>query len=233
MEKGKALEIANEFLRCMNPDDWDGKGETPASLKLGIYEPEARIGGLHLEIMFENKTEECGEWFTYVDLVDCGCSVASECCEGVNSAEDIAGCIEAVCRSDVAKKEKEEDMDKKKEWLEKQVGLFDIPADDEDIINFYYMATHDHGMSLCDADDYAWLNTLFRYDIGADRAKMIIRWYYEKEDVSVQDAVSFAQKEALEHICTSELGLHLDFSHWPDTEPKAIQYGFGFVPGEA
>ena len=110
------------------------------------------------------------------------------------------------------------------EWLKRQLG--NAPTNDQEGIIFYYRAMHDYDMGVMDADDYAWLNTLFRYDIGAERALDIIRWYYEKEDATVMDSVSIDTKETLKTICEDELGLHLDFSHWPKTEPKYIEFGF-------
>ena len=99
MNGKRALEIANEFLHYMNPDLWNGEGETPRSFNCGgIYEPEDRFGNLHLEIRFENETEVQGDWCVYVDLVDCGCTVEFSSCYGVNSPQNIADCIEAVCQ---------------------------------------------------------------------------------------------------------------------------------------
>lgn len=112
----------------------------------------------------------------------------------------------------------------KAEWIEKEIGF--LPVDGEEGIDFYYKAMHDHDMGLYDADDYAWLNTLLRYDIGAERALSIIRWYYENLDATVQDMVDHDQKETLKNICESELGLNLDFSHWPEKEPIFLEYGF-------
>ena len=112
-------------------------------------------------------------------------------------------------------------VEQKADWIENEIGF--IPVDKEAAVEFYYKAMHDYDMALMDADDYAWLNTLFRYDIGADRALEIIKWFYEQ---TVVDAVSVNQKETLENICRFELGLHLDFSHWPDKEPKIFEYGF-------
>lgn len=111
-----------------------------------------------------------------------------------------------------------------KEWIIKEIGF--LPVDDEDGVEFYYTAMHDYDMGLTDADDYAWLNTLFGYDICADHALEIIRWYYENLDTTIQDAVSIDQMETLRNICEMELGFHLDFSNWPTEEPKYFRYDF-------
>ena len=112
----------------------------------------------------------------------------------------------------------------KASWLQRKIGY--LPVGDYDAINHYYTVMHDFDMGMMDADDYAWLNTLFHYDIGAERALDIIRWYYENEDTTVMDAVGINQKETLKNICEMELDLHLDFSHWPNEEPMCLEYGF-------
>ena len=119
----------------------------------------------------------------------------------------------------------------KREWLVKELGeswvteQIDFPEG----IDHYYKGMHDYGMGVTDCDDWAWLNTLFRYDIGAENAKKIIGWYYENEDTTVQDAVSVEKSEELWYVCDIELGIHLDFSHWPKEEPTALEYGFNKI----
>ena len=110
-----------------------------------------------------------------------------------------------------------------KEWLDNEIGESLIP-NDEVVLDFYYHAMHDFDMGLTDADDYAWLNTLFGYDIGADHAKEIIRWFYENQDTTVQDAIRHESKDTLQSICELELGIHLDFSKWLDYEPEYLRY---------
>lgn len=65
-------------------------------------------------------------------------------------------------------------------------------------------------MSLSESDRWAWLNTLFGYDIGADRALDLDNWYYENGmDVLEIEA---DDRETVKNICELELGLHLNFS---------------------
>lgn len=109
-------------------------------------------------------------------------------------------------------------------WLVKQVGNV-IPNDDE-CVEFYYRAMHDYGMGITDADDYAYLNTLFQYDIGAERALAIIRWFYEEQDAAIQDAVTVEDKGTLRNICEFELGLHFNWDYFLKEEPKMLQYNF-------
>ena len=113
-------------------------------------------------------------------------------------------------------------------WLREKFGreFFAQIKDNPAAIYHYYVAIHDFDMGVTDADGYAWLNTLLRYDIGVRRASEIINWYYEEMDTTVMEEVSIDQKKELENVCNFELGLHLDFSHWPKTEPKALEFGF-------
>ena len=107
-------------------------------------------------------------------------------------------------------------------WIRKEIGY--LPADETVAIEFYYRAMHDYGMGLTDADDYAWLNTLFGYDIGAENALKIIRWYYEKHDATVQDMVTVKSKTELQNICENQIGVYLDYSKWPEEEPGCLKY---------
>lgn len=117
--------------------------------------------------------------------------------------------------------------EEKLNWLTRMFGhsFTDQIDDNREAIDHYYKATHDYDMGITDADDWAWLNTLFRYDIGADHALGIIDWCYENEEATVMDCVNVDEKELLQNICET-LGFHLDFSHWPDKEPKALEFGF-------
>ena len=111
-------------------------------------------------------------------------------------------------------------------WLHKEIGdYFDLSYGDE-CIDFYYKAMHDYGMNICDADDYAWLNTLFNYDIGADRAIAITNWIYENMDSTACEVVDVDYKGTLKNICELELGFKLDFTNWSDEEPKTLRFGY-------
>ena len=115
----------------------------------------------------------------------------------------------------------------KKEWIENKAGSV-LSGLDELGIDFYYMAMHDNGMDLYDADRYAWLNVLFGYDIGADHAREIINWCYE-HDIDVMDLCS-QDKEMMMDICFDEFGFHLSFIYWADEEPEYISYKYMAVP---
>ncbi len=112
----------------------------------------------------------------------------------------------------------------KKAWLEGTCGKDILTGLTQQAADHFYKAMHDNGMGFYDADAYAWLNTLFGYDIGADHAKGIIRWLYEND----QNALEFesGMKGTMENICNLELGFKLDFSKWPEDTPVGIRYGY-------
>ena len=109
----------------------------------------------------------------------------------------------------------------KENWIRKEIGF--IPVESPDGIDFYYRAMHDYEFGLCDADDYAWLNTLFGYDIGIENAAKIITWFYMERDTTVQEVVGAKEKDTLRNICELEIGIMLDFSKFATEEPKCLQ----------
>lgn len=116
--------------------------------------------------------------------------------------------------------------EEKAQWLRERLGgRFDL-YNDEKAIGFYYRAMHDNSYSINDADDYAYLNTLFGYDIGTENARTIIRWFKEEEACSVEESfsVSVEKKESFKNLCDLELGLDLDFSHFAKDEPKSFHF---------
>ena len=110
----------------------------------------------------------------------------------------------------------------KAEWIKSKVGT---ALDGLSVlgIEFYYMAMHDNGMDLSDADRYAWLNMLFGEDIGIKAAREIINWYWE-HDLDVMDITTGDRKE-VEKVC-DELGLYLFFYDWLIEEPGYIEYDY-------
>ena len=108
-------------------------------------------------------------------------------------------------------------------WLQEKIGFVPADVDDYKAIDFYYRAMHDHDFGLCDVDDYAYLNTLFGYDIEIENARKLIVWFYEENDSTVQDAITVEDKDTLRNICESELDLNLDFSKFTTEEPEYYQ----------
>lgn len=84
-------------------------------------------------------------------------------------------------------------------------------------------AEKDYGMDAFDAERWAWLNTLFGYDIGADRAKGVIKWY-DDNGLDVLD-LGADNKEELKEIA-KELGYHFNFSSFAPYTPDDIGYSW-------
>lgn len=109
----------------------------------------------------------------------------------------------------------------KREWIEQKIGNGILDGMDDDCYEFFYKAMHDLGIEFTDADRWAWLNTLFRYEISDSAANEINNWLYENgQDALELDSKS---KSTLEMICV-ELGIKLDFSKFVLETPKAIRY---------
>lgn len=109
-----------------------------------------------------------------------------------------------------------------KEWVENKVGKGILAGLSDDVFHHFYRGMHDYDMSFYDADRWAWLNTLFGYDIGAERALDIITWY-DNNGMDVLE-INADDKETLKNICSLELGLHFNYKAWPNETPDAIRY---------
>lgn len=110
-----------------------------------------------------------------------------------------------------------------REWVENEIGTSILSGLDDDIFKHYYHAMYDNGMSFYEADEYAWLITLFSYDIGVENAKKIIGWYWD--DGCSTFEITVDDKEEVKRIA-EKLGCDLDFSYWSDTTPNYISYDF-------
>ena len=71
-------------------------------------------------------------------------------------------------------------LEEMRAFVEKEAGKEIVAGLSDGFFRHTYRAMKDYGMDLSDSDRWAWLNTLFGYDIGADRALGIIRWYDEQ-----------------------------------------------------
>lgn len=111
----------------------------------------------------------------------------------------------------------------KKRLIEEKIGTGILDGVDDDCYRFIFKAMFEYGFSFNDADKWAWLNTLFGYEIEFYKAIRINRWLYEND----QDIMEFGAKDksTLEMIC-KELDLKVDFSKFVTEEPKAIKYSY-------
>lgn len=85
-----------------------------------------------------------------------------------------------------------------------------------------YRAMHDYGMDVQDSERWAWLNTLFGYDIGAERALDMIKWY-NNNGMDVL-GLTADDKESIRNVAELELGLHFNFAAFAKETPDAISY---------
>lgn len=109
-----------------------------------------------------------------------------------------------------------------REWVENKIGKEILDGMPDEVWHHFYRGMHDYGMGFYDADRWAWLNTLFGYDIGAERALSIITWY-DDNGLDVLE-INADDKGTVENICSLELWFHLNFEAWAKETPDAIRY---------
>lgn len=114
------------------------------------------------------------------------------------------------------------DVKDMQEYIEKKIGAGILSQLSDEGWLFYYKAIHDFKMDVYDADRWAWLNTLFGYDIGHDYAEQIISWLYENGQ-DVYD-LSHRDKGTIEAICEGELGIHLEYDKFLNFTPDLYEY---------
>lgn len=98
----------------------------------------------------------------------------------------------------------------------------------------FYVKYLMEGYSICDIDRYAWLNTLFQYDIGIKKALTIDSWLWGGSETVLKDyplgfetlELNWDNEEGKKLLreCDSELNLGLDFSKWITYDPVAYEY---------
>lgn len=69
MKDTTAYAIASEFIKEMNPDNWDGIGERPDTFNLKIKTFDIGIDGIILDISFDYDVED-REWTHYCEVRD-------------------------------------------------------------------------------------------------------------------------------------------------------------------
>ncbi len=113
-------------------------------------------------------------------------------------------------------------IEEKKAYVINQIGK-DISKDlPDEFFEHTYRAMWDYGMSVYDADKWAWLNTLFGYDIGAERALGLITWY-DDNGMDVLD-LKAGDKETIRNVAEMELGYHFNYEAFAPCTPDMICY---------
>lgn len=103
-------------------------------------------------------------------------------------------------------------------FCNKLIDLDDTCSDK--MVNFYWKC-YKAGWDIADADCYAWLNTLFGYDIGMTYAGGISSALYEHD----LDPMELGAKDRnmLTEICR-ELEIDVDFDRWIQENPECMVY---------
>lgn len=100
--------------------------------------------------------------------------------------------------------------------------LFDEDMD-EGCINFYYREMVENDQDLIDADDYAMLNSILRYDIGRETARELSRELWE-QDVDTMELDSDLKSKILIQKAAERCGIKLDWSKWIRGALDAFEY---------
>lgn len=101
MTNEKAYEIAEEFIKWMNPTNWDGSGDQPDDFYPWIWEENKLSKKWNLEITYaQDYIDDVLTWCTYVDIVDkrSNDSVDMQSCYGIDSPQNIADAIMCLCK---------------------------------------------------------------------------------------------------------------------------------------
>jgi len=92
----------------------------------------------------------------------------------------------------------------------------------EEMTEFYIEHWHEYECVM-DIDSYAYLNTLFSYDIGSDNARQISNWLYEKFNMTTEEIPDGDDADNLMRVAKWDLGLDLDFSNF-NADIEEIRY---------
>ena len=113
-------------------------------------------------------------------------------------------------------------LEDKKAFVIDEIGQEICTGMDDDFFEHTYRAMKDYDMGVYDADRWAWLNTLFGYDIGADRASRLITWY----DDNGLDVLNLTadDKDSLKNVAEMELGFRFNYRGFATETPDAISY---------
>lgn len=111
-----------------------------------------------------------------------------------------------------------------REYLDREIHPAFGYAMSESGIKCFYKLMHDMALDFGGANRYAWLCTLFGYDIGEEYAKAISKWYFEN-GLDVMELTS-EQKGTVKNICNEELDIYPVFDDWKDTTPNVTEYGW-------
>lgn len=96
-------------------------------------------------------------------------------------------------------------------------------ANGNDPCDEFYIKGLMEGDDISDIDRYAWLNTLFGYDIGRDNANAIDSYLYSEMDEMETLELTYRDKPVIQMVC-ERLKLNVKFDKWATTEPDVYHY---------
>ena len=174
---------------------------------------------------YADERNEYGTWWVYMcahhvniyglkDEADDSASGDGIC--GVKGCNRGAGYYVDFLESEVT------EMEDKRKHLDETHGNGFSSGLDDDAIDFYYDGDIS-GICLFDLDRWAWLNTLFGYNIGWKNAREIINDYYLRDKESLE--LGAKDKAEIKGVC-NRLKLNLTFGRWAAEEPKTIRFSF-------
>lgn len=97
-----------------------------------------------------------------------------------------------------------------------------IKVKSEDPCDEFYIEGIMEGEDMSDLDRYAWLNTLFGYDIGRENARQIDSYLYSEMDFETME-LCHMDREMIQMVC-KRLELDVSFDKWATEEPDAYHY---------
>ncbi len=102
--------------------------------------------------------------------------------------------------------------------------FWETDIDEKSDASEFYIKNLMEGLDMFDIDRYAWLNTLFGYDIGEENAYQIDHILYTEmvPEVEVLD-LTYMDKGLLKNV-VEKLKLNLTFDKWIDHDVSVYSY---------
>jgi len=112
--------------------------------------------------------------------------------------------------------------------LKEEIRLWFCGCIDDDFTEYeddffvFHKKVKDEGYSFHEADDYAWLNTLFGYDISLKTSMMISAVIDVEKNLTTAD-IDEESIYLMREICT-KYKINVDFDKWTKKKKKAVKY---------
>ena len=113
-------------------------------------------------------------------------------------------------------------LQEKKDYVMSRIGQDLCKSASDDFFEHTYMAMEKYGFSFHWSESWAWLNTLIGYDIGADKALKLIR-YFERNGIDVLK-LDAGDMDELVAACILGIGYYIDLKAWPKETPGTVRY---------